>query len=156
MELIDEIQQLDLIRDTEVPRRFRFRHPLVRRAVYDNIPRGWRLGAHKRCAEALAARGAPATVRAHHVEHAAPEGDLGAIETLRQAGEASSRLAPASAARWFGSALRLLPAGASSEDRAGLLLARAGCYAATGALNESRADLLAALELSQQSGSGSA
>ena len=40
-----------------VPRRFRFRHPLVRRAVYEARPGGWVLGAHERCAAALAERG---------------------------------------------------------------------------------------------------
>ena len=58
MEAVDELLQLDLVRATDVPRRFRFRHPLVRRAVYESTAVGWRLGAHERCAEALAARGA--------------------------------------------------------------------------------------------------
>ncbi|MGZ3446578.1 MAG: ATP-binding protein, partial [Myxococcaceae bacterium] len=57
---VDELLGLDLIRTTDVPRRFRFRHPLVRRAVYEATAGGWRLGAHERCAEALAARGASA------------------------------------------------------------------------------------------------
>ena len=38
----------------------------------------------------------------------------------------AARLAPASAARWFGDALRLLPATAPAEERVELLLARAG------------------------------
>src|SRR5947207_2551263 len=38
MDALDELLQLDLIRQTEVPRRFRFRHPLVRRAVYESTP----------------------------------------------------------------------------------------------------------------------
>ena len=34
LEALDELLKLDLVRQTEVPRRFRFRHPLIRRAVY--------------------------------------------------------------------------------------------------------------------------
>src|SRR5215218_581283 len=68
MDAVDELLQLDLLRTTDMPRRFRFRHPLVRRAVYEATAGGWRLGAHERCAEALAARGAGAAARAHHIE----------------------------------------------------------------------------------------
>jgi ATP/maltotriose-dependent transcriptional regulator MalT len=52
MHAVDELLGLDLIRTTEVPRRFRFRHPLIRRAVHEASAGGWRLGAHERCAEA--------------------------------------------------------------------------------------------------------
>ena len=109
VEAIDELLRLDLIRLTDVPRRFRFRHPLVRHAVYESMPGGSRLSAHERCAEALALRGSlPATI-AHHVERSARQGDEAAIALLREAGEAAAPRAPASAARWFGAALRLLP-----------------------------------------------
>ena len=50
----------------------------------------------------------PATI-AHHVERSARQGDEAAIALLREAGEAAAPRAPASAARWFGAALRLLP-----------------------------------------------
>ena len=83
---VDELLRLDLIRETDVPRRFRFRHPLVRRAVYESAPGGWRLGAHERCADALAARGVGPAERAHHVERAGRQGDATAVATLREAG----------------------------------------------------------------------
>ena len=141
MSSIDQLLQLDLIRTTDVPRRFRFRHPLIRRAVYDTTAGGWRLGAHERCAAALAARGASAAAQAHHVERSARQGDAAAVATLREAGEAAARLAPASAARWFGAALRLLPETAPRDERVALLLARAGSLAAAGRFHESHADL---------------
>jgi DNA-binding NarL/FixJ family response regulator/tetratricopeptide (TPR) repeat protein len=144
---LDELLQFDLVRHTDVPRRFRFRHPLVRRAVYETTPGGWRLGAHERSAEALAARGAPAAVRAHHVERSARQGDATAVAILREAGEATANRAPASAARWFAAALRLVPEDAPPEERVELLLARAGSLAAIGQFSDSHAALLDSIEL---------
>jgi DNA-binding NarL/FixJ family response regulator/tetratricopeptide (TPR) repeat protein len=144
---VDELLRLDLIHPTDVPRRFRFRHPLVRRAVYETTRGGWRLGAHERCAEALAARGAAAVARAHHIERSAREGDLVAVAVLREAGEQAARLAPASAARWYGAALRLLPQTAPAQERAELLLARAGALTATGQFAASHEALLEGLAL---------
>src|SRR5262249_61830819 len=95
-------------------------------------PGGWRLGAHDRCAEALAARGAAPAARAHHIERSAREGALAAVAILREAGEAAARLAPASAARWLGAALRLLPPTAPAQERVTLLLARARALTAAG------------------------
>jgi len=147
IQALDELLQFDLVRETDVPRRFRFRHPLVRRAVYESTLGGWRLGAHERIARALAARGAPATTRAHHVERSARQGDLAAIATLRAAGEAAAHRAPASAAHWFGAALSLLSPGAPREERVELLLARAGSLAAIGHFADSHAALLKSIAL---------
>jgi ATP/maltotriose-dependent transcriptional regulator MalT len=147
MEAVDELLRLDLIRYTDVPRRFRFRHPLVRRAVYETTPGGWRLGAHERCAEALAARGAAVAARAHHVERSARQGDVGAVAVLREAGEATARLAPENAAQWFGAALRLLPQTAPAEDRIDLLLARAKALAAAGRFTDSHDAVLEAVAI---------
>ena len=147
MAAIDELLQIDLIRTTDVPRRFRFRHPIVRRAVYEATAGGWRLGAHERCAEALAARGVTAAARAHHVERSAREGDVAAVAILRDAGESTARLAPESAARWFGAALRLLPQNAPAEERVELLLARAKALAAAGHFTDSHDALLEAIAI---------
>jgi ATP/maltotriose-dependent transcriptional regulator MalT len=147
MRSIDELLERDLIRTTDVPRRFRFRHPLVRRSVYEAAAGGWRLGAHERCAEALAARGASAAARAHHIERSARQGDRDAARVLREAGEASARLAPESAARWFHDALRLLPETAPVGDRVGLLLARTNALAAAGRFADGHEAVLEAVAL---------
>lgn len=150
IDVLDELLRVDLVRATDVPRRFRFRHPLVRRAVYETSAGAWRLGAHERCAEALAGRGASATARAHHVERYAREGDLAAVAVLREAGEAAAPLAPASAAQWFGAALRLLPETAPGEERVALLLAQANSLASTSRFGESHANLLDCIEIVQR------
>ena len=47
---IDELLAANVAGPTDVPRRYRFRHPLVRRAVYDGAGEAWRLEAHARAA----------------------------------------------------------------------------------------------------------
>ncbi len=144
---VDELVVHDLLRSTAVPRRFHFRHPLVRHAVYESCAPGVRLAAHEHCANLLAEEGAPVAMRAHHVARAARRGDLGAVAVLREAGEATARRAPASAARWFELALDLQPAAASPGDRVALLVALAEAQAATGRFEDSRAALLDSLAL---------
>ncbi len=147
VDAFDALLAAELVRDTEIPRRFRFRHPVARHAVYEAAPGGWRLAAHDRAAALLAARGASATARAHHVEFAAQHGDPASLAVLTEAGEAALLRAPAAAARWLGAALRLLPAGAEPESRLRLLLARARALAAQGQLAESHADLIESVRL---------
>ena len=147
LDALDELIEHGLVRSTRVPRRFRFRHPLVRRAVYESCSAGTRIAAHRRSAQALAARGAPAAARAHHVRHSAQHGDPNAVAVLRDAGEAAAKRAPESAALWFGAALELLPETAQSPERLALLMAFAGSLAATGRFEESRAALLESIDL---------
>ena len=116
---VDELVALGVIRRADVPHRFRFRHPLVRRAVYVSTPAGWLLAAHERSASALASRGATATQRAHHVERSSRQGDAQAVAVLRQAGEEAAHRAPESAARWYAGALRLLRDDAPAANRVG-------------------------------------
>jgi ATP/maltotriose-dependent transcriptional regulator MalT len=147
LDALDELLRLDLVGSTDMPRRFRFRHPIVRRAVYETTPAGWRLSAHERAAAALASRGATATALAHHVERSARQGDAEAIAVLREAGTQSALRAPAAAAHWFAGALRLLGETAPSDERVELLLPLAQALAATGQFSESRASLLESLEI---------
>ena len=72
---LDRLDHAGLVRPSETPRQFRFRHPILRRAAYDLAPAAWRIGAHARVAAALATVGAPASARAHHVTNAAAPGD---------------------------------------------------------------------------------
>jgi DNA-binding CsgD family transcriptional regulator len=145
---LDELLAADLIRPTDQPRRFRFRHPLVRRAVYEGTAGGSRLAAHARAAEALAARGATAAQRAHHAERAARPGDMDAVNLLAKAAEETATRAPATAAGWYGSALRLLPDGPEyDERRLALLRAQAEAFTAANRAVDARDALRRALSL---------
>lgn len=144
LDALDALLALDLVRPTSVPRRFVFRHPLVRRAVYESSPAGWRLGAHSRAARALETRGAPAAERAHHVEQYAGQGDEEAIALMMEAGATAAGRAPAAAARWFQSALRLLPA--HDERQVDLRVSLASSLRSLGELDRCRAALLEAHE----------
>lgn len=147
MEAIDELVRQDLVRLTDVPRRFRFRHPIVRRALYETTPAAWRIGAHERAATALAQRGAAAGAYAHHVELSARIGNVDAIASLTEAGDRAAQRAPATAARWFAAALRLLPDAASTSQRVLLLSRNASALAATGQLAGAHAALLESLAI---------
>jgi hypothetical protein len=119
-EALDRLVAADLVRPSGDGRGFAFRHPLVQRAVYDAAPQAWRLAAHERAAEALADRGAGPAVRAHHVARYARQGDLDAVALLAAAAASAADTAPATAARRYADALRLLP-DADVEHRAALL-----------------------------------
>lgn len=139
---VDELLAADLIRPTDQPRRFRFRHPLVRHAVYEGAGGGWRLGAHARAAATLEARGATPGQRAHHVERAARPGDPATVDLLAEAAAEVAPTAPATAAGWYEAALRLLPGGAEHATRRMTLLgARGQALVSAGRPVEARAVL---------------
>jgi DNA-binding NarL/FixJ family response regulator len=144
LDALDELLQCALVRPTGAPRRFAFRHPVIRHAVYEAIPGGRRLGAHARAAEALERRGAGAVQRAHHVEHAARPGDEAAVALLAGAAEQLHAPAPATAARFYAAALRLAPE--ASADRTRLHSRLADALAAAGDPAAARDTLLEALE----------
>src|SRR4051794_8579346 len=153
MEAIDALLTADLIRPTSVPRRFRFRHPIVRRAVYEASPVAWRIGAHGRVAQGLADRGAGELARAPHLDASAKVGDTAAVAVLADAGRQSAQRAPATAARWFSGALRLLPESAAPAQRVELLAATATSLAITGRFTEAYEALAESLGLLDAAGS---
>jgi DNA-binding NarL/FixJ family response regulator len=140
---LDELVASRLLGPTALPRRYRFRHPIVRRAAYESTGAGWRLGAHARTAAALERDGGPLSARAHHVERCAEPGDDDAFAVLAQAGHAAAPNAPAEAARWYGAALRLLAA--DDPRRLELLAPLATALASTGQLERALATLLEVL-----------
>ncbi len=148
LEALDGLLACELVRPTDDPRRWRFRHPLVRRAVYESAGGGWRLAAHGRAAELLARRGATPVERAHHVARAAQAGEMAAVELLDLAARRTATAAPGTAAEWLQAALRLLPHGAEhGPRRLALLRARATALAAAGQPVQALGALRDALDL---------
>ena len=143
--LLDGLVATDLLRPAS-GRAFQFRHPLVRRAVYDAAPPGWRLAAHERAAAALSSRGASPTARAYHVEQAARPGDETAVALLAEAAATAADTSPATAARWFGAAAALLPHDEPTR-RAELLAPMAMSLANAGRLDDAREALIEVLAL---------
>ena len=119
LEALDEVVDSGLLQKAG-PRRYRFRRPIVRRAVYGAASEGWRLAAHERAAAVLT----DSAAKARHLEHCAKPGDEQAVATLV---EAAAGAPPAIAARWYAAALRLEPA-----DRVAILGPLAHALAATG------------------------
>jgi len=110
---LDSLVENTLVRQTEDPRRFAFRHPVIRSAVYAAVPPGARLAGHEAAAQALA--GAPLPVRARHLAHSAAPGDVEAAATLRAAATLVRPQAPAIAADWLLVARRADPS-VGTED----------------------------------------
>ena len=145
---LDDLVACDLVRPTHDPQRWRFRHPLVRHAVYESSGGGWKLVAHGRAAALLARRGATPGERAHHVARAGRVGELEAVELLDRAAQSTAGSAPATAAQWYGAALRLLPRLPEHDGRRlALLRARARALASAGRPVEARDALRDALGL---------
>jgi DNA-binding NarL/FixJ family response regulator/tetratricopeptide (TPR) repeat protein len=105
---IDELHRRDVIRP-EPGKLMRFRHPLLRRLIYDGTPPGWRRSAHRAAITALRGRGASALAEAEHLERCAGTGDLDAVEVLLRAADLAGPREPANAARWLRDALALVP-----------------------------------------------
>ncbi|MFD8980334.1 AAA family ATPase [Streptomyces sp. NPDC059564] len=118
------------------------RHPVLRSVIHENADHRRRVLMHRTAAAALARAGAPASVRAHHVEHALTGWDPRDAAVLLEAAAQSAATAPASSAHWLGVVLRVLPEGPGyAVRRRELTLARARALSVCGELRSGR-DLL--------------
>jgi DNA-binding NarL/FixJ family response regulator len=136
---LDVIERQELVRRTDDPRRFGFRHPVVRTAVYEALGAGARLAGHAAAARELRRTGAPLAVRARHLAHAAAPGDLEAAEALRAAAAAVRLQAPGVAADWLLAARRADPAAAQLGDLADTLVEAGRLTAALDVVDEASA-----------------
>jgi DNA-binding NarL/FixJ family response regulator len=156
---LDEPVAAALLQPTGVTRQYRFRHPIVRHAIYESAGEGWRLAAHCRAAAALEEAGASRAARVHHVERCAAQGDESAVALLIEAGHQAAAHAPASAVRWYSAARRrrpprphpaprLLPQRPDqAQRRLELLIPLATCLASIGRLEQALRALLDAQPL---------
>ena len=141
LEAIDVLLAWDLVRETDVPRRFQFRHPVVHRAVYGACSPSVKVACHRRVVAALQQRGVPATTLATHVEQSARHGDMEGVAVLSRAAREAAGKAPTSAVRWLTAALRILPGGAPTADRAALLNELAASQGALGQFSDAHETL---------------
>lgn len=122
-----------------------FSHPLIRVAIYTDLPGFARARAHRRAADLIAADGGSLDKVAGHLLAAEPEGDAGSVEVLATAARRTLRRGdPAAATRLLRRALAEPPPPA---DRARLLteLARAHLTGGDPAAREALAEALGLL-----------
>ena len=115
--LADALARAEIVESEHASTRLRFVHPLVRSAVYEDVPRPERARLHAAAAQVLAGdREAAAT----HVLFSDPAGDTATVELLRVAARsATARGAPETAAAFLRRAER---EAAAEPARAELLL----------------------------------
>ncbi|WP_380280672.1 ATP-binding protein [Kitasatospora purpeofusca] len=151
-EILDTLNARDLLRatDEDAPSLV-FRHPLLRRAVYDDLAPCSRIKAHRRAAGARAVLGAPDHEVARDVERFASQPLPEQAALLHRAAHQVLATDPATAVRWLRLALQGLPTG---PERGQVLLTLATALASTGALAESDEILLELLDAERAAPAG--
>lgn len=125
----------------------RFVHPLVRNAVYADVPAGERTQAHSRAASLLRARTAGPEQIATQLLAAEARGERATVETLLKAGErALAAGAPRSAIAYLTRALREPPPAELRPEVLDLLITATFRAADQAAFGEIEADVFAEME----------
>ena len=114
--------------------RLRFRHDLIRDALYEDLPGSVRLGLHREAGQRLAAAGAPALQVAEQLARAATPGDAEAIRWLTQAAREAMATSPDGAASMLARATGLMDPADPGRDF--LLVEQAGGLMWAGRLAE--------------------
>ena len=104
--------------------RLRFRHDLIRDAIYQDLPASVRGALHREAGQRLAAAGAPASQVAEHLARGARRGDAEAIGWLARAARQAAVTSPGVAAGLLGRAIGLMNPADEGRDR--LMAERAG------------------------------
>jgi DNA-binding CsgD family transcriptional regulator len=110
--------------------RLRFRHDLIRDAIYQDLPASVRGALHREAGQRLAAAGAPAAQVAEHLARGARRGDAEAIGWLARAARQAAVTSPDVAAGLFGRAIGLMTEADEGRDR--LMAERAGALMLAG------------------------
>jgi DNA-binding CsgD family transcriptional regulator len=117
--------------------RLRFRHDLIRDAIYQDLPGGVRLALHREAGQRLAAAGASALQVAEQLARAATPGDAEAIRWITRAAREAVATSPDGAASLLARAAGLMDPADPGRDA--LLAEQAGCLMWAGRLAEAEA-----------------
>jgi DNA-binding CsgD family transcriptional regulator len=104
--------------------RLRFRHDVIRDAIYEDLPPTIRRGLHREAGQRLARTGAPALQVAEHLARGAARGDTEAVGWLSRAAREAAATSPDVAAALLERAAALMSPGDPGRDR--LLAEQAG------------------------------
>jgi tetratricopeptide (TPR) repeat protein len=117
--------------------RLRFRHDLIRDALYEDLPPTVRRGLHREAGQRLARTGAPSLQVAEHLARGAGQGDTEAISWLTRAAREAAARSPDVAANLMGRAAGLMPPADPDRDR--LLTEQAGSLVLAGRIPDALA-----------------
>ena len=117
--------------------RLRFRHDLIRDALYEDLPTAVRRGLHREAGQRLAGTGASSLQVAEHLARGAGQGDTEAISWLARAAREAAARSPDVAASLLGRAAGLMSPADPDRDR--LLTEQAGSLVLAGRIPDALA-----------------